>query len=196
MRLLQCAVDGASAAVVPRWRHGGCTSSSHPPRRRRAGVHRSCRRLPRPHSEPATGCGTPSGPSGRPVENVREVAEVAGASAGAVLGKVGEAFTVAAVDSAGAGGSARPGGGTSSKCLVNPHACRVTPRRIRTTAPGVPHWPFMEVIRSPMPRSCAVCVHTDRLEITVYGSHRHNVGRSDAGQQGPQQMRCICHRLC
>lgn len=69
--------------------------------------------------------------------NVRAVSNAACASIATVLGKIGDAVTVAALDSALADGLTRHRGGTSSKSTVNPDAGSVTHRSMRTTAPSV-----------------------------------------------------------
>ena len=69
--------------------------------------------------------------------NVRAVGETARTAVEAVLGKIGDAVTAAALDSALAARLARHGGGTSSRSIVNADAGSVTHRSIRTTAPSV-----------------------------------------------------------
>lgn len=54
------------------------------------------------------------------VMNVRAIGEAAGTAVETALGKIGDAVTVAAVDSALAAGLARHCGDTSSKCIMNP----------------------------------------------------------------------------
>jgi len=68
--------------------------------------------------------------------DVRAVSEAAGASVEAVPGKIGDAITMAAIDSTLAAGLARHGDGTSSRSIVNADAGSVTHRSIRTTAPS------------------------------------------------------------
>ncbi|MBL5973062.1 MAG: hypothetical protein ACK5LN_03105 [Propioniciclava sp.] len=65
------------------------------------------------------------------------VGETADASVETVLGEIGDAVTMAALDSALAHGLARHGGGTSSRSIVKADAGSVTHRSIRTTAPSV-----------------------------------------------------------
>lgn len=105
--------------------------------------------------------------------NVRTVGNAAGASIATVLGKIGDAVTVAALDSALAGGLTRHRGGTSSKSIVNPDAGSVTHRSMRTTAPAFSadhSW-----IQSD--HTCRGCVRflskSDRLKVILPDSGSH-----------------------
>ncbi|MTE24724.1 hypothetical protein [Microbacterium sp. ZXX196] len=118
--------------------------------------------------------------------NVRAVGEAAGASVEPVLGKIGDAVTMAALDSALAPGLARHGGGTSSRSIVNADAGSVTHRSIRTTTPSILSRSFMDTIRSHLSRLCAVLIQTDRLEVIFSGTGSHpEEDYTDPVQQKP-----------